>query len=93
MLANGDQFLHKEAPDRPSRLHPRQTETICASMHERKKMMTDHSQAFVGLPGGYGTLEEVFEMSTWSQLGIQAKPVVLINVNGYFTPLRVFIEK
>ncbi|GAA5998567.1 hypothetical protein JCM5350_003856 [Sporobolomyces pararoseus] len=85
-------FLHKEAPDRPSRLHPRQTETLCASMHERKKMMSDHCEAFVGLPGGYGTLEEVFEMTTWSQLGIQAKPVLLLNVNGYYSPLRVFIE-
>jgi hypothetical protein len=61
-------------------------------MHERKKMMADHCEAFVGLPGGYGTLEEVMEMTTWSQLQIQAKPVVLLNVNGYYSPLRVFIE-
>ncbi|GAA6005811.1 hypothetical protein JCM11491_004019 [Sporobolomyces phaffii] len=85
-------FLHKEAPDRPSRLHPLQVETICASMHERKKMMADHCEAFVGLPGGYGTLEEVMEMTTWSQLQIQAKPVVLLNVNGYYSALRTFVE-
>ncbi|GAA5833002.1 hypothetical protein JCM3766R1_000394 [Sporobolomyces carnicolor] len=85
-------FLSHEAPDRASKLHPNETETVCSSMHERKKMFADRSTAFIGLPGGYGTLEEVMEMTTWSQLGIHKKPVVLLNVNGFYSALRQFIE-
>ncbi|GAA5955954.1 hypothetical protein JCM3765_000053 [Sporobolomyces pararoseus] len=85
-------FLPHEAPDRASRLHSNEIETVCGSMHERKKMFADRSNAFIGLPGGYGTLEEVMEMTTWSQLGIHKKPVVLLNVNGFYSPLRQFIE-
>lgn len=62
-----------EAPDRASRLQPNEQETVCGSMHERKKMFADLSNAFVGLPGGYGTLEECMEMVTWTQLQIQSK--------------------
>ncbi|KAJ4475213.1 lysine decarboxylase-domain-containing protein [Lentinula edodes] len=47
---------------------------------------------FVALPGGYGTLEEIFEVTTWSQLGIHSKPVILLNVEGYFNLLRMFIQ-
>ncbi|GAA5934545.1 Log1p [Sporobolomyces koalae] len=85
-------FLTHEAPDRASKLHPNEVETVCSSMHERKRMFADRSNAFVGLPGGYGTCEELFEMTTWSQLGIHKKPVVLLNVNEFYTPLRQFIE-
>ncbi|GAA5906456.1 Log1p [Sporobolomyces salmoneus] len=85
-------FLSHEAPDRASTLHPNEIETVCGSMHERKKMFADRSNAFIGLPGGYGTLEEVMEMTTWSQLGIHKKPVVLLNVNDFYSPLRQFIE-
>ncbi|GAA5860869.1 hypothetical protein JCM5353_005379 [Sporobolomyces roseus] len=85
-------FLSMEAPDRASRLHPNEQETVCTSMHERKKLFADLSNAFVGLPGGYGTLEECMEMVTWTQLQIQSKPVVLLNVNGFYSPLRQFIE-
>lgn len=46
----------------------------------------------VGLPGGFGTLEEVMEMTTWSQIGVQKKPVVLLNVKDFYSPLKVFIE-
>ncbi|GAA5879112.1 hypothetical protein JCM16303_001302 [Sporobolomyces ruberrimus] len=85
-------FLTHEAPDRASRLHPNEIETVCSSMHERKKMFADRSNAFIGLPGGYGTLEEVMEMTTWSQIGVHKKPVVLLNVNGFYSHLRQFIE-
>ena len=57
---------------------------VVESMHERKALMAARSDAFVALPGGYGTFDELCVMLTWDQLGIQAKPVVLVNVDGYF---------
>ena len=61
-------------------------------MHERKAMMFDLSDAFIALPGGFGTLEEVAEILTWAQLGLHAKPCGLINVDGYFDPLLSFLD-
>ncbi len=60
---------------------------IVASMHERKQLMADLSDAFLALPGGYGTFEEFCEAVTWSQLGIHKKPCGLLNVEGYFDHL------
>jgi uncharacterized protein (TIGR00730 family) len=60
---------------------------IVRSMHERKAAMADLSDAFVALPGGYGTWDEFCEVLTWSQLGIQSKACALLNVNGYYNPL------
>lgn len=57
------------------------------SMHERKKLMYDLSDGFIALPGGLGTLEELAEVTTWSQLGLHAKPVVLLDVAGFWKPL------
>lgn len=57
------------------------------SMHERKKVMNDLSDGAIALPGGFGTLEELFEMLTWAQLGLHAKPVGLLNLNRYYNPL------
>jgi uncharacterized protein (TIGR00730 family) len=57
---------------------------VVATMHERKALMAKLSDAFVALPGGYGTFDELCEMATWDQLGIHAKPVVVVNVEGYF---------
>jgi uncharacterized protein (TIGR00730 family) len=65
---------------------------VVPSMHERKKIMFDLSDAFIALPGGFGTLEEVAEVLTWAQLGLHAKPCGLINVNGYFDPLLSFLD-
>ena len=62
------------------------------SMHERKAMMASLSDAFVALPGGYGTLDEFFEIVTWAQLKIHNKPCVLINIEGYYQPLLRFID-
>jgi hypothetical protein len=59
---------------------------IVASMHERKALMADLSDAFLVLPGGFGTWEEFCEILTWSQLGIQRKACALLNVNGYYNP-------
>ncbi|XP_010935234.1 cytokinin riboside 5'-monophosphate phosphoribohydrolase LOG3 isoform X2 [Elaeis guineensis] len=64
-----------------------------ASMHQRKAEMARHSDAFIALPGGYGTLEELLEMITWAQLGIHNKPVGLLNVDGYYNSLLAFIDK
>ena len=60
---------------------------IVASMHERKTKMNDLSDGAIALPGGFGTLEELFEMLTWGQLGLHQKPVGLLNVNGFYDEL------
>jgi uncharacterized protein (TIGR00730 family) len=65
---------------------------IVDSMHERKAQMADLSDAFVALPGGVGTLEELFEVYTWNQLGLHAKPLGLLNVRGYFDGLARFLD-
>lgn len=63
------------------------------TMHERKALMADLSDAFIALPGGIGTLEELMEVWTWSYLGIHRKPVGLLNVEGYFGPLLAWVER
>ncbi|MGE4247480.1 MAG: TIGR00730 family Rossman fold protein [Parvibaculaceae bacterium] len=60
---------------------------VTTTMHERKMEMFTRSQGFVALPGGIGTLEELVEVSTWAQLGQHNKPIVIVNVNGYWAPL------
>ncbi|CCG84410.1 protein of unknown function [Taphrina deformans PYCC 5710] len=68
-------------------------ETILVDdMHTRKRMMAERGSAFVSLPGGLGTLEEMFEVATWNQLGIHRDPVVLFNVNGFYDHLIAFIK-
>jgi uncharacterized protein (TIGR00730 family) len=57
---------------------------VVATMHERKALMARLSDAFIALPGGYGTFDELCEMATWDQLGIHAKPLVVVNLEGYF---------
>ena len=63
------------------------------SMHERKQLMYDLSDGFVALPGGLGTLEELAEVATWSQLGIHRKPVVLLDVDGFWHPLVAMLDR
>jgi uncharacterized protein (TIGR00730 family) len=63
------------------------------SMHERKQLMYDLSDAFVALPGGLGTLEELAEVATWSQLGLHAKPVVLLDVDGFWEHLCAQLDR
>ncbi len=65
---------------------------VVDSMHERKALMAELSDAFVALPGGIGTLEELFEVYTWNQLGLHAKPLGLFNVRGYFDGLVRFLD-
>lgn len=63
-----------------------------ASMNERKLIMARLSDAFVAMPGGFGTMDELFEMVTWGQLGIQSKPIGLLNTNGYWDPLLAWVD-
>ena len=65
---------------------------VVESMHQRKAMMADLSDAFIALPGGFGTLEELAEIVTWSQLGIQVKPCGLLNIEGYWDGLLAFLD-
>jgi len=65
---------------------------VVKDMHERKATMADLADAFIALPGGFGTIEELFEILTWAQLAIHAKPVGVLNVEGYFDPLMRFVE-
>ncbi len=63
------------------------------SMHERKKLMADLSDAVIALPGGCGTLEELLEIITWKQLGLYLNPIVILNVKGYFDPLLDMLRR
>jgi hypothetical protein len=63
------------------------------SMHERKALMAKRSDAFIALPGGFGTFDELFEIITWGQLGLHTKPIGLLDVGGYFQPLLGMIRR
>jgi uncharacterized protein (TIGR00730 family) len=65
---------------------------VVRSMHERKALMADLSDAFVAMPGGFGTLEEFCEVVTWTQLGLHAKPCGILNVLGYYSPLLAMFD-
>jgi uncharacterized protein (TIGR00730 family) len=65
---------------------------VVRSMHERKALMSDLSDAFIALPGGFGTLEEFCEIVTWAQLGLHAKPCGVLNVLGYYSPLLAMFD-
>lgn len=82
-----DSLMRREVGHRGvSKLH------VVGTMHERKALMADLSDAFIALPGGYGTLEEFFEVVTWSQLGIQQKPCGLLNVEKYWDGLLKVLD-
>jgi hypothetical protein len=65
---------------------------VVRTMHERKQAMADAADAFIMLPGGYGTFDEFFEVVTWTQLGIHAKPCGVLDVAGFFDPLRALLD-
>lgn len=77
------ELLHPGVPDM----------RVVNDMHSRKALIAELSDAFVALPGGLGTLDELFETLTWSQLGLYAKPVGLLNVAGYFDPVIEFVDR
>ena len=66
---------------------------VVPSMHARKARMAELADAFIALPGGYGTFEELFEVITWAQLGIHRKPIGLLNVAGYFNALKALVDQ
>jgi uncharacterized protein (TIGR00730 family) len=66
---------------------------VVESMHVRKKLMFDLSDGFAVLPGGFGTLDELFEVITWRMLSLHAKPIVVINVDGYWDPLQALVDR
>lgn len=66
---------------------------VVETMHQRKQLMAEHADAFVALPGGIGTLEELFEVWTWHQLGYHDKPLGLLNVEGFYDPLLAFMDR
>jgi hypothetical protein len=66
---------------------------VTGSMHQRKTEMAERADGFIALPGGVGTLEELFEVWTWAQLGLHAKPCGLLDVDGYFAPLTRFLDR
>jgi uncharacterized protein (TIGR00730 family) len=73
--------------------HPKLTELILVdTMHERKTKMNDLTDGVIALPGGFGTLDELFEMLTWGQLGLHKKPIGILNVDGFYDALIVFIQ-
>jgi uncharacterized protein (TIGR00730 family) len=66
---------------------------VVATMHQRKALMADLADGFAALPGGYGTADEFFEILTWAQLGLHAKPIGLLNVAGFFDPLLAWVDR
>ena len=73
--------------------HRRLTELIYVdTMHQRKLMMNELSDGIIALPGGFGTLDELFEMLTWAQLGLHQKPIAILNIDGFFDDLLLFID-
>lgn len=65
---------------------------VVETMHQRKSMMADLSDAFIALPGGFGTFDELFEIITWAQLGFHRKPIGVLNVAGFYEPLQAFLD-
>lgn len=65
---------------------------VVETMHQRKALMADLADAFIALPGGFGTADELFEILTWAQLGIHTKPIGLLNVDGFFDPLLAWLD-
>ncbi|MEO0420814.1 MAG: TIGR00730 family Rossman fold protein [Pseudomonadota bacterium] len=72
--------------------HHRTDLRVVGTMHERKALMAELSDAFIALPGGIGTMEEVFEVWTWAQLGYHGKPVSLLDIDGYWDALHRFVD-
>jgi len=73
--------------------HPKlTTQHVVTTMHERKTLMAELSDAFVGLPGGMGTFDELVEIVTWAQLGLHAKPVICANIENYFAPMYAMLD-
>jgi uncharacterized protein (TIGR00730 family) len=96
VLENGSKVIGviPENFNNPTLAHQSITEMhVVKNMHERKAKMISMSEAFIALPGGYGTFEELLEVLTWAQIGIHERPVGILNTRGYFDPLLSLIER
>ncbi|TIB79250.1 hypothetical protein E3Q23_00356 [Wallemia mellicola] len=91
MVGVGEKGRGEKSTESDIDTFPNLDTVVVESMHERKLAMAERSRAFIALPGGFGTLEELLEVTTWSQLNIHSKPVVAINVDGFYEPLKAFI--
>ena len=92
-LAAGGEVAGIITPDLAARVgHPRLRLERVASMHERKRRFSELADGYIALPGGFGTLDELFEALTWNQLGIHDKPTGLLNAGGYFDGLLAFLR-
>jgi uncharacterized protein (TIGR00730 family) len=67
-------------------------QVIIDTMHQRKQIMADRCDAYIAMPGGVGTLDEIFEAITWHQLDLHAKPMIFLDIDGYYSPLKQFLE-
>ncbi len=80
--------------DTPAQRHPALTERhVVATMHQRQALMSDLSGAFIAMPGGFGTLDELFEVLCWAQLGLHQRPIGLLNTRGFYDPLLAAIQR
>jgi len=96
VLESGGQLIGVivESMNTPALAHPSVTHMeVTPLIHQRKARMHKLADAYIALPGGYGTLDELFETLTWAQIGVHAKPVGLLNVSGYFDPLLVMLDR
>lgn len=96
VLENGGRavgFIPEHLDEREGAHHGLTELHIVDSMHTRKLRMSERADMFVILPGGFGTLDEMFEILTWKQLNIHKKPIVIVNINGYWDPLKILIDK
>jgi uncharacterized protein (TIGR00730 family) len=96
VLAGGGQvigYIPQSLVDREVAHHGLTELHVVETMHQRKALMADRSSAFLALPGGFGTADELFEILTWAQLGIHDKPIGLANVNGFFGPLLNWLDR
>ncbi len=83
-----------ESLSRPDLTHHGLSELhITSSMHTRKALMSERADAYVALPGGYGTWEELLEVATWRQIGLHGRPIVLVDLGGYYAPLRAMVAQ
>jgi uncharacterized protein (TIGR00730 family) len=94
LAANGEVIgvIPRPLVDRELAHHGLTELRVVGSMHERKQLMHDLSDGFITLPGGFGTMDELFETLTWGQLGMHGKPVGLYDVDGYYTPILAWLD-
>jgi uncharacterized protein (TIGR00730 family) len=92
MRKSGIDFVFHPSLQAPFAARLAQEQIVTRDMHERKRTMFERADAFVALPGGLGTLEELVEQMTWAQLGRHKKPILIANINGFWDPLLALVD-